>query len=213
MSSGPAGDDTWLRQPLTNAEEVARRYDDWVSTYDAELVRDWRYDAPEVAAQLLVASGAAGPILDVGCGTGLVGRALRARGVTDIAGVDLSPKSLEASATTLAYSSLQLHDFNAELLPFESGSFGGVICVGVLSYAHDAAAVVTDFIRVARPGGVIVFTHRVDLWDQSLFGDQLLAMSERGLLRSISWTEPKDYMPGAPDVSDLQIRYVTAVAT
>jgi predicted TPR repeat methyltransferase len=209
-TSAPANDDSWLRQPLTSSAEIAQRYDDWASTYNTELVADWGYDAPVVAAQLLVDAGVRGAILDVGCGTGLVGRALAERGVDGLIGVDLSAKSLESAASTNAYVALQTHDFNAGSLPFEPNTFDAVICVGVLSYAHDPRSVVADFVRVTRTGGHIVFTHRVDLWDDSGFGDWLVALQDSGHVTAVRWTEPQHYMPGAPDVSDLQIRYVTA---
>ncbi len=205
-----ANDASWLREPLTDSGEIAQRYDAWVATYDTELVDAWRYDAPAVASRLLVDSGAVGPVLDVGCGTGLVGRGLAAVGFTDIDGVDLSPVSLDAARCTAVYRSLTLHDFNQDVLPFDDGSYGAVTCVGVLSYAHHPADVVRDFIRIVRSGGVIMFTHRTDLWDACNFGDALEAMRTAGALSAVSWTEPQEYMPGSPDVADLRIRYVTA---
>ena len=50
-------------------------------------------------------------MLDVGCGTGLVGRALRARGYAGrIAGLDLSQASLEIAREGGAYDSLEQAD-------------------------------------------------------------------------------------------------------
>ena len=90
----PVGD--WLHQGMSDAREVANRYDAWAQSYDDDLA-SWSYQAPAVVAETVVTlHPAPGSALDVGCGTGLVGRALRARGFAGkILGLDISQASLE----------------------------------------------------------------------------------------------------------------------
>ena len=90
----PIGD--WLHQGTSDAREVAHRYDEWAQSYDDDLA-SWSYRAPTVVAETVMTRlPAAESALDVGCGTGLVGRALRARGFAGrILGLDISPASLE----------------------------------------------------------------------------------------------------------------------
>ena len=74
----PIGD--WLHQGTSDPREVAARYDEWAKGYDDDLA-SWYYQAPAVVAETVLSRHPeADSVLDVGCGTGLVGRALRARG-------------------------------------------------------------------------------------------------------------------------------------
>ena len=85
----PIGD--WLHQGTSDPREIADRYDEWAQSYDDDLA-SWSYQAPTVVAEAVVTRHpAAGSALDVGCGTGLVGRALRARGFV---GEDLRARHL-----------------------------------------------------------------------------------------------------------------------
>jgi SAM-dependent methyltransferase len=207
--SADTSDKSWLRTPLTDSADIVRYYDAWAATYDAELVQ-WGYTAPvEGARRLRERLTGVGPVLDVGCGTGLTGVALRDEGVASIVGVDLSPVSLEAARATGAYSALLPHDFNGGPLPFPDGAFGAVLCVGVMSYALRPRVLIEDVLRVIRPGGVFVFTHRTDLWDAADFPTLLRALMTNGLASDVTWSEPEPYMPGNPDFADrINIRYV-----
>ncbi|HEY5420223.1 MAG TPA: hypothetical protein VIL10_05770, partial [Marmoricola sp.] len=63
-----------MQQGTSDAREVAHRYDEWAKGYDDDLA-SWSYQAPTVVAETVVSSHPdAGSVLDVGCGTGLVGR-------------------------------------------------------------------------------------------------------------------------------------------
>ena len=75
-------------------------YNDWAETYE-ESLESWLYRAPSRVASVLLEHGmvdsAASRIVDLGCGTGLCGEALRTAGLVgcDIDGVDISASSLE----------------------------------------------------------------------------------------------------------------------
>ena len=74
--------DDWLLAGSAEPGEVADQYDEWAESYDDDLA-SWSYQAPAVVAEAVVTRVPdARSVLDVGCGTGLVGTALRARGCT-----------------------------------------------------------------------------------------------------------------------------------
>src|SRR5215212_678820 len=110
----PIGD--WLHQGTSDAREVADRYDGWAQGYDDDLA-SWSYQAPMAVAETVVSRHPeAGSALDIGCGTGLVGRALRARGFAgQILGLDISQASLEIAQECGAYDSLEQADLQQRL--------------------------------------------------------------------------------------------------
>ena len=158
----PIGD--WLHQGTSDAREVADRYDLWAKGYDDDLA-SWSYQAPTVVAQTVVSRHReAGSALDVGCGTGLVGRALRARGFAGhILGLDVSQTSREIAQHCGAYDSVEHADLQ-QRLPLKDDSVDALVCVGVMTYLPEVEAVWREFARVARPGGLVVATQREDLW-------------------------------------------------
>src|SRR3954452_18089059 len=72
--------------------------------------------------------GAAERILDLGCGTGIVARVLRARlgGAATIVGVDASPPMIEKARSIEP--ELDWRVGNVMALPFADGSFDLVLC-------------------------------------------------------------------------------------
>jgi predicted TPR repeat methyltransferase len=202
----------WLHQGTSDAREIADRYDQWAQSYDDDLA-SWSYQAPSVVAGTVVTRHpTAGSALDVGCGTGLVGRALRARGFTGrIIGLDLSRASLEIARECGAYDSLEQADLQ-QRLGFEDDSVDVVVCVGVMTYLPDVEAVWREFARVTRPQGLVVSTLREELWHTR----QCQAVVDR-LQSERVWTPlevagPAPYLPegygGTPEVGGY---YLTAL--
>ena len=204
----------WLNQSSSEPDEVAGRYDDWATSYDADL-SSWAYQAPEVVAGTVLGRvSTTGAVLDVGCGTGLVGRELRSRGFEGrLIGLDLSQASLDIARRSAAYDTLERADLQ-QPLPLEDDSVDAVVCVGVMTYLPEVESVWREFARVARQTGIVVATQREDLWlsrDCQAVVDRLQA---EGVLRSSEVTGPAPYLPqgygGTPEVA---CYYLTATVT
>jgi predicted TPR repeat methyltransferase len=91
-------------------------------------------------------------LLDVGYGTGLVGKALRTLGRTArIKGLDISQTSLRVADQTGAYNQLEAADLQ-QPLTIGDNAFEVLVCVGVMTYLPDVEAVRREFARVVRPG-------------------------------------------------------------
>ena len=96
--------------------------------------------------------------LDVGCGGGLMAEEVASRGFR-VTGVDPAAESIEVARTHAAGSGLAI-DYRAaagEELPFADGTFDLVYCCDVLEHVSDPSRVVTESVRVLRPGGVYFF--------------------------------------------------------
>lgn len=129
-----------------------RRYYDEVYYKDAG-------SAPAIAAHLRrlarrLRLQAGDRLLDVGCGTGEWLRAAASEGALP-AGIDLSRKAIEICRRRLPHA--ELHSGPAEDLPFESGHFDMVTCLGCLEHFVDPERALTEMMRVARPGARFLF--------------------------------------------------------
>jgi predicted TPR repeat methyltransferase len=205
----PIGD--WLHQGASDPREVADRYDEWAQRYDQDLA-SWSYQAPTVVAAVV---GDHHPepssVLDVGCGTGLVGRALRARGFPGrILGLDLSQASLERAAGSGAYDALEQADLQ-QRLPFGDDSVGALVCAGVMTYLPEVEVVWREFARVVRPGGLVVATQREDLWETRRCQAVVDRLRSEGVWTPLEIRGPAPYLPdgygGTPAVGGF---YLTA---
>lgn len=191
------------------SDEVAKYYDDWASDYDGTL-SDWRYEAPEqVASMLLVKLSPKSTVLDVGCGTGLCGKALMAAGLVTIDGIDVSQRSLEIARMTEAYRSLRAIDLGRLPLPIPDGHYDGLVCVGVLTYLTDSVNTLREFSRVVKPGGEVAITQRSDLFEERAFQCVLEKLLNEGVIAQVSISEPRPYLPENEEFGDqILVHYI-----
>ena len=137
---------------VSTTEETRALYDDWAETYDSEVAGSG-YATPARCAEALARHAPlVEPVLDIGCGTGLSGVALRARGFGAIDGADPSPEMLARAEATGAYRRLRVSDPDA---PFEPGAYRIVTAVGVIG-AGAAPATLFDAAWEALPEGVLL---------------------------------------------------------
>jgi predicted TPR repeat methyltransferase len=143
---------------LGRSEDTRAYYDAWAGTYDRDLSASG-YVAPERCAAALArfAPDRAAPLLDVACGTGVSGSALRAEGFTTIDGVDFAPEMLEKARAKGVYRTLTAADLG-ERWPFAQGSYPLIACVGAWSPGHLPAGLLDAMIGALPSEGLLVFT-------------------------------------------------------
>jgi 2-polyprenyl-6-hydroxyphenyl methylase/3-demethylubiquinone-9 3-methyltransferase len=137
--------------------------------YHAELAHDWdtRYLKKSFVSRLYVLQECLEGYdlrsqlwVDAGCGTGTLSRWLAEQGC-DVRGVDAAPEMVKTAASialtksypgTLTFESIE----TIARLPVPSGSLDGVLCSSVLEYVQDPNACLLEFVRVLRPGGLLL---------------------------------------------------------
>jgi demethylmenaquinone methyltransferase/2-methoxy-6-polyprenyl-1,4-benzoquinol methylase len=92
-------------------------------------------------------------ILDVATGTGMVARAVAARGA-EVTAIDQSEAML-AVARARNPAGVTLVRGEAEDLPFDTASFDALTFTYLLRYVDDPQATLTELARVVKPGGRI----------------------------------------------------------
>lgn len=97
-------------------------------------------------------------VLDLGCGTGVLTKALAAQGF-DTTGVDISRAMLEKIQPDSPGDRITLVEGNVFALPFEDARFDGIVTRWVIPHFRDWPLILKEAARVLKPGGTLVFDH------------------------------------------------------
>lgn len=139
---------------------VTRLFDDYAPRFDRHLQETLGYRGPALLADALDAVAPErrfGLALDLGCGSGLMGRALRDR-VARLAGVDLSPGMIEQARATGLYDELVVGDLMDFLTERPRGGADLVSAADTLVYLGDLRPICAAVARALAPSGLFAFT-------------------------------------------------------
>lgn len=142
----PAAPDAVATYRLTR--DAAQFYE---STFVPALFAEW---ASRLADASALAPGLS--VLDVACGTGIVGRTVAARlnHRAHVVGVDLNPAMLAVARR--ADPQVIWQDGDAAALPFGDGEFDRTACQAALMFFPEPVTALREMRRVTRPGGRVV---------------------------------------------------------
>jgi SAM-dependent methyltransferase len=159
------------------------------------------YRHPAVAVGLLSRYLPVGaiPILDAGAGTGLVGELLGVLGYPEVDALDASEGMLKIARRKNVYRELH-HGFLGQPLPFESGQYAAAVSTGVFTAGHVGVEGVPELLRVVRPGGLIVLSVKVTVW-QDGFESYLQQAEDDGASKLLEVTPSYASMPTGSETS------------
>jgi predicted TPR repeat methyltransferase len=135
---------------------VAALFDDYAPRFDAHLTAALEYRAPELLADAL-GERTWNRVLDLGCGTGLMAKAMAGR-FGAIHGVDLSSRMLDIARETSLYARLDCAEAGAWLAREAAQSADLVIAADVFCYIENLAPIFYEARRVLTPDGLFAFT-------------------------------------------------------
>ena len=177
---------------LRTPDDSRTLYARWAETYDESFARETGYLMPQAVAQAYAATGGGrAPVLDVGAGTGLVGRALPAGTVIDA--LDISRQMLEVAARTGRYRGTIEADLTGPL-DLASGVYGAVVSAGTFTHGHVGPDALDELLRIARQDAVFVLGVNAAFFDAGGFAAKLDALAPR--LRDVILSEAPIYAPG-----------------
>jgi predicted TPR repeat methyltransferase len=151
---------------VATTEDGQQLYRDWATTYDATMLDGLGYVTPRLVAKALAQQlkSLESPVLDVGCGTGLVGAEAVALGYATVDGLDLSAAMMAVAAQRGVYRQL-LEGNLTQPLSIESGKYAAVVCAGTFTSGHVDASCLGELVRILRPGGWLVCTVHHAVWE------------------------------------------------
>lgn len=180
---------------ISSVEQAAALYAEWAPTYDADVFGELGFTGSARIAELLVSvlPDPTLPVIDLGCGTGAVGRRLAQLGVTIVDGVDLSPEMLAVAAGSGAYRRLTVADLHA-LGDQPDGAYAAAVSAGTFTTGHVGSDVVPRLLHLLRPEGIIAWVIATAVWPQF---EHVLATSELAVLHQSIEAIRRDGQPEA----------------
>ena len=163
---------------LKTPEDSINLYKTWASTYDDDFAKQNDYRSPiEIAKYYAQYSNDEDtPILDVGAGTGLIGEYLNLNS-KEIDAIDISPEMLNIARTKNCYSKIIEADLTKRLL-INDNHYGAIVSAGTFTHGHVGPNVLDELLRVARPGGLFIFTVHFKLFNKAGFDKKLLEIKK-----------------------------------
>jgi len=149
-----------LKEPRSDARYVRHLFDQFAPDYEGRMLDHLHYRAPMILRELgdLLALGASAPhaILDLGCGTGLMGAAVRDwAGRLD--GADLSPIMVQKARTRGIYDELEVADIVDRVAACKR-SYDLVFAADTLVYLGELSPFFGNLSRELSPCGHFLFT-------------------------------------------------------
>jgi predicted TPR repeat methyltransferase len=181
-------------------------FDQYAPRFDRALA-DLSYRAPALLQDAIAAACAAdgrplrfGTMLDLGCGTGLAGAAFRPC-VDWLAGVDLSPKMIEAARAKGLYDRLVVGEIEEFLGREAEDAFHLVIAADVFAYMAGLDAVCGAVARVLGIGGLFGFTVETHAGEGVIVGAKM------------RYAHSADFARAAVEQAGLTLRQITPMSS
>jgi predicted TPR repeat methyltransferase len=140
---------------------VAQLFDEYAEEFDSHLVGTLKYNTPRQIANLVwntIGQSGQSVVLDLGCGTGLMGVELVAASPKQMVGVDLSSKMLDKARERNIYSRLERADLVAMMSTEADQSYDMIVAADVFVYVGRLEALYEQAFRLLRPAGLFVFS-------------------------------------------------------
>jgi predicted TPR repeat methyltransferase len=174
-------------------------YDRYADQYDQHVAGALKYRTPELLFDAIACSVPTSEldILDLGCGTGLLGARLRARART-LTGVDVSANMLEVARRRKIYDKLVRDDL-VDFLRTCSDEFDIAAAADVFVYIGDLSEVFQAVRTRLRPGGFFCFSVEAGGDEDFVLGTNLRYAHSAAYLRKLA--EDHGFTPEAIESS------------
>ena len=156
-----------------NDNRLTEVYRDWAKKYDYDNDHVLGTVSQPKSVNLLSTrlKDKTAKIIDVGCGTGLVGENLKAKDFIYFDGLDIS-KDMLSIAKSRGYRNLFLGSLNKQL-PVLDDAYDAAMCIGVFTHGHVSSDGFNELCRIVKPGGYVCFTINEGVFEEYGFKEMI----------------------------------------
>lgn len=184
-------------------------YADWASNYDKDTSSihysacDSTYNLfsslPQSDFITIDTSNKTVKIMDVGCGTGLMGKMLNDQGYTNIDGCDLSLEmTLEADKLDVYKELTADIDINQPINPDWKDAYDVSLSVGVFTPGHVEPEALNQMIDMTKSGGLIIVSTRIAFYDTSDYQQVSDQLEEKRKIKLLRVDKDQPYTDDSP---------------
>lgn len=197
------------RAPIQYVEDL---FDSYANKFDTHLQQVLKYEIPKQVVALITQNAALPEnkwtVLDLGCGTGLVGSAI-APFARHLVGVDLSAKMLEKARARNIYQRLERLDLLTMMQHEKASSYDVIIATDVFIYLGKLDEVFSEIKRLLCPGGFVAFSIET-LEDSSNEGAGQSVQREYQLEVTGRYSQSLNYVTRLASANGLEVHKVVA---
>ena len=156
-----------------NDTRLTEVYKDWAKKYDYDNDHVLGTVSQPKSVNLLSTrlKDKTAKIIDVGCGTGLVGEKLKAKDFIYFDGLDIS-KDMLSIAKSRGYRNLFLGSLNKQL-PVLDDAYDAAMCIGVFTHGHVSSDGFNELCRIVKTGGYVCFTINEGVFEEYGFKEMI----------------------------------------
>ncbi len=199
---------------LETPDDNRNLYRNWASTYDDDFALRNKYVYPKSISSIcagLVDTTSQLSILDIGCGTGIVGTCLSELLITSIIdGVDISPEMLQVAQSKMRADANPVYSqlFEADLtkpISFADAKYDIAISAGTFTHGHLGPDALINVLSVVRPGGRMVVGINKEHFGANGFKASLQQAQVSKRISAPTFSEVQIYDEGSPHYGDLAL--------
>jgi len=196
---------------VVTPEDNRLLYAKWADTYETSFVEANRYRYPLAVAEHFANQVPSSPgerIVDVGCGTGIVGTRLAAlRPKCEIDGVDISPEMLAQARKkhrqdlSPVYRTLFEADLTKPIAAIHH-EYDALLSAGTFTHGHLGPEVIALLLLLVRPKGWFVIGINAEHFESRGFAETLATTTRSGLITAPDLHKIQVYELGSPHFGD-----------
>ncbi len=172
------------------ADEIKDIYRKWAPSYEDSFADKWGYVAPIKIANIFLKNfKGAGPILDVGAGTGLVAENLNRM---DVDGIDISKEMLAIAKTKNIYRNVIEGDLSKRL-EIKDQAYNGIVSCGTFSHGLVGPECLDELLRIVKKESLFCCGTIYSVFDELGFGSTLARLVAERRISSPDFEEIKIY--------------------
>ena len=155
---------------LKTPKDNINLYKIWASSYDNDFAKKNDFRSPSLISNFFskYSQSIDTPILDVGAGTGLIGKEMNANKELELDAIDISPEMLKAAKLKNCYSKIIEADLTKKL-NIESDHYGAIVSAGTFTHGHIGPDALNELLRITKPNGLFIITIHSKFFTKSNF--------------------------------------------